>query len=370
MNVTAGKRTRHYRTVTFDSRKNCVVLIEQRLLPHQFKIVATETYRDTARAIADMVVRGAGAIGATAAYGLAQGARAFRGARLSTFQRHVESVYHELKHARPTAVDPVNAMDAVRHRMCAGKSIKEQQALALEAAQAFADEDVDHCQAIGRHGAPLLRDGMRVLTHCNAGWLAFVDVGSATAPLYFARDQGRKFHVYCDETRPRSQGASLTAWELAQERIPHHVIADNAAGYLMQRGEIDLVIVGSDRTLGRTGEVANKIGTYTKAVLAHRHGIPFYVAIPLSTIDWVLKSGLEIPIEERAGSEVLGAWGITRRGQREYIRTANPTSRARNPGFDVTPPQLITGIITPAGIFRPRELWRQRLKLGFRESRQ
>ncbi len=156
----------------------------------------------------------------------------------------------------------------------------------------------------------LIRNGMRILTHCNAGWLAFVDVGSATAPMYAAQAQGKKFHVFCDETRPRSQGATLTAWELAQQKISHQVIADNAAGHLMQRGEIDLVIVGSDRTLGRTGEVANKIGTYTKAVLARRHGIPFYVAIPLSTIDWNLKRGFDIPIEERHESEVLGAWGV------------------------------------------------------------
>jgi methylthioribose-1-phosphate isomerase len=201
---------------------------------------------------------------------------------------------------------------------------------------------------------------MKILTHCNAGWLAFVDVGSATAPMYAAQAQGKKFHVFCDETRPRSQGATLTAWEMAQQRISHQVIADNAAGLLFARGEIDLVIVGSDRTLGRTGEVANKIGTYTKAVLAKRHGIPFYVAIPLSTIDWNLRRGRNIPIEERDESEVLGAWGHTGLGEREYVRVANSTSHAYNPGFDITPAELITGIITPAGIFRPGEIWRKR----------
>jgi methylthioribose-1-phosphate isomerase len=228
---------------------------------------------------------------------------------------------------------------------------------------------------------------MNVLTHCNAGWLAFVDVGSATAPLYAAQAQGKRFHVFCDETRPRCQGATLTAWELAQQRISHQVIADNAAGHLMQRGKVDLVIVGSDRTLGRTGEVANKIGTYTKAVLAHRHRIPFYVAIPLSTIDWNLKSGLKIPIEQRNPDEVLGAWGMPpyrsegrikpspvapKRGrsgsfnlQPLYVRIANPSSDAFNPGFDVTPPDLITGIITPVGIFKPRDLWPHRHDLGF-----
>jgi methylthioribose-1-phosphate isomerase len=208
---------------------------------------------------------------------------------------------------------------------------------------------------------------MKILTHCNAGWLAFVDVGSATAPMYAAQAQGKKFHVFCDETRPRSQGATLTAWELAQQKISHQIIADNAAGHLMQRGEIDMVIVGSDRTLGRTGEVANKIGTYTKAVLAARHKIPFYVAIPLSTIDWNLKSGFEIPIEERHESEVLGAWGAPQnpKSKSVYVRVANPGSGARNPGFDVTPAELITGIITPLGIFKPRELWARRNKLGF-----
>jgi S-methyl-5-thioribose-1-phosphate isomerase len=377
MNVTVGRRTRHYRTVVFDSRKNAVRLINQRLLPHKFEIVATRNFQETARAIHEMTVRGAGAIGATAAYGLAQGARAFPGRDLGKFFRHVDSVYQKLQAARPTAVDPVNAMNEVRARMSEGETVAEQQDLALTAAEGFANDDVSHCEAIGRQGGPLIRDGMRILTHCNAGWLAFVDVGTATAPLYAAQAEGRKFHVFCDETRPRSQGATLTAWELAQQGVAHHIIADNAAGHLLQRGEIDLIIVGSDRTLGRTGDVANKIGTYTKAVLAERHNIPFYVAIPLSTIDWKLSSGRDIPIEERDGSEVLGAWGAVagskvqvsgaRFGRRVYVRVANPSSTARNPGFDVTPAELITGIITPAGIFKPKELWANRLKLGYRE---
>jgi len=377
MNVTVGRRTRHYRTVAFDARENAVRLIDQRLLPHEFQIFATRDFLETARAIHEMIVRGAGAIGATAAYGLAQGVRAFRGRDLEKLSLHVDSVYQTLQAARPTAVDPVNAMNEVRSRMSQGKTVAEQAALALTAAEEFANDDVRHCEAIGRQGEPLIQDGMRILTHCNAGWLAFVDVGTATAPLYAAQAEGRKFHVFCDETRPRSQGATLTAWELAQQGIAHEVIADNAAGHLIQRGEIDLVIVGSDRTLGRTGEVANKIGTYTKAVLAERHNIPFYVAIPLSTIDWKLSSGRDIPIEERDESEVLGAWGAVARsrlqgagprfGRRVYVLVANPTSGVRNPGFDVTPPELITGIITPAGIFKPKELWANRRKLGYRE---
>lgn len=367
MKVTVRGRSRPYRTVAFDSRRNAVRLIEQRLLPHRFVIVATRDFRETAAAIRDMVVRGAGAIGATAAYGFAQGVRAFRGGKLPAFVRHADLVFRTLAEARPTAVDPLNALREVRRVMNTGGTIAEQQERALAAAEAFAEEDVRHCRDIGVHGLPLIRDGMRLLTHCNAGWLAFVDIGSATAPMYAAQAAGRKFHVFCDETRPRSQGASLTAWELAQQGIPHHLLADNAAGHLMQRGEIDLVIVGADRVLGRTGEVANKIGTYTKAVLAHRHRIPFYVAIPLSTLDWTLRRGFDIPIEERSPDEVLGAWGIPQRPRstrRTFVRVANPTSTARNPGFDVTPAELITGIITPLGIFRPGELWKRREELG------
>jgi methylthioribose-1-phosphate isomerase len=374
MNVTLRGRTRRFRTVSFDARTNRVRLIEQRLLPHRFETVATRDFRETARAIRDMVVRGAPAIAATAAYGLAQGTRAFRGTDMAKFARHVQVVFLTLKNARPTAVDPVNAMNRVLFAMCRETTVEAQQQTALRVAGEFADESVAECEAIGQHGVNLIRSGIRVLTHCNAGWLACVDVGTATAPLYAAQAKGRKFHVFCDETRPRCQGSTLTAWELAQQGISHEVIADNAAGHLMQRGEIDLVIVGSDRTLGRTGEVANKIGTYTKAVLAKRHGIPFYVAIPLSTIDWNLRRGMDIPIEERNEDEVLGVWGAvqsskskvqgSRLSQRRFVRIANPTSRARNPGFDVTPPDLITGIITPVGIFKPRDLWRNRARLG------
>ena len=365
MNVTIRGRTRHFRTVSFDTKKNAVLLIEQRLLPHEFRIVFTRDFRETATAIRDMVVRGAGAIGATAAYGLAQGAMAFRGNDLKKFSAHIQAVYQTLEQARPTAVDPVNAMNQVCAAMESGETVDEKKSLALAASEEFANEDVRHCEDIGRHGAKLIRNGMRILTHCNAGWLAFVDIGSATAPMYAAQASGTKFHVFCDETRPRSQGATLTAWELAQQKISHQIIADNAAGHLMQRGEIDLVIVGSDRVLGRTGEVTNKIGTYTKAVLAARHNIPFYAAIPLSTIDWNLKNGFDIPIEERSESEVLGAWGNAGR-KRVYVRVANPSSGARNPSFDVTPADLITGIITPAGIFKPADLWKQRESLGFK----
>jgi methylthioribose-1-phosphate isomerase len=363
MNVTVGGKTRLCRTVDFNPARNTVQLIEQRLLPHQFKIIETPDYLATADAIRDMVVRGAGAIGATAAYGLAQGAQAYRGGSLSGFRKHFDRVYRTLADARPTAVDPVNAMHIVREAALQGATVAEQKLHAVLAAEGFAESNLEDCSAIGDFGEPLIREGMNILTHCNAGWLAFVDIGTATAPLYAAHALGKRFHVYCDETRPRCQGAALTAWELAQQGISHQVIADNAAGLLFSRDEIDMVIVGSDRVLGQTGEVANKIGTYTKAVLARRHRVPFYVAIPLSTIDWTLASGAQIPIEERDEREVLGAWGMTDRKKREYVRIANPSSRAFNPGFDITPPELITGIITPMGIFPPRQLWKQRAKL-------
>src|SRR5258708_10085700 len=213
MNVTVGGRTRHFRTVTFDVNTNSVLLIEQRLLPHEFKIVPAKNFKETAAAIHDMIVRGAGAIGATAAYGLAQGAIAFCGNDLKKFSAHVEKVYQTLKAARPTAVDPVNAMNGVRAAMRCGKTVEEKQILALAAAEEFANDDVRHCEEIGKHGAKLIRNGMNILTHCNAGWLAFVDVGTATAPMYAAQAAGKNFHVFCDETRPRSQGATLTAWE-------------------------------------------------------------------------------------------------------------------------------------------------------------
>lgn len=354
MKITLNGRRREVRTVDFDARQNAVVLIDQRKLPHKFQFLRTQTFRQTAAAITNMTVRGAGAIGATAAYGLAQGARAFRGKGEDAFAAHVDRVFKTLSGARPTAVDPLNAMRQVRARMAGTVAVQKKQALA--AAREFADGDVAECRAIGRHGAKLLRAGMNVLTHCNAGALAFVDVGTATAPFYATR---KRIHVICTETRPRGQGAALTAWELAQHGVPHCVVADTAVGHLMQHGEIDLVITGSDRVLGRTGEVANKIGTYQVAVLARRHGIPFYTAIPRSTIDWETASGGDIPIEERAAEEVLGA--LTAGGWR---RTANPGSGARNPAFDVTPADLVTGLITPIGVVKPRGLRRLRAKLG------
>jgi len=373
MQVRVGGKPRPFRSVSFDASANAVCLIDQRLLPHRFRLVRTTSYEDTALAIREMTVRGAPAIAATAAYGLAQGVRAFSGEDRRTFSRYVRQVHRTLLEARPTAVDPAHSMAEVLAAMKQGRTIAEKQALALAAAEEFAHRSAEECRALGEQGLALVREGMGILTHCNAGWLACVDYGTATAPLYLAHARGLRFHVYCTETRPRSQGATLTAWELAQQGIPHTVIADTAAGLLMRSGRVDMVLVGSDRVLARTGDVTNKIGTYNLAVLARHHGIPFYVAVPLSTLDWSLDSAEQIPIEERAPSEVLGAWGVPQRpdagqgsrlrpsqARRLYVRVANPGSPAWNPAFDVTPAALVTGILTPKGLYRPEQLWPHR----------
>ncbi len=355
MKVKYNGETKNYRTVWFDKEKNNVEMINQPLLPHSFDIIKLKNYKETALSIKNMIVRGAGAIGATGAYGIAQGSMEFNGS-LSDFWTHVNKVYDTLKKTRPTAVDLVNGMDFVINEMKKGNNPKECKEICVEAANKFADEDSEHCKMIGEYGEKIIKDGEKILTHCNAGWLAFVDWGSATSPIYMAKRKGKENFVFVDETRPRLQGARLTAWELSQEKIKHAIIADNSAGYYMKRGEVDLVIVGSDRTVASTGDVANKIGTYEKAVLAKENGIPFYVAIPMSTLDWNLKSGKEIPIEEREQEEVLCVWGVDNDGKRRKLKIANKESPARNPAFDVTPAKYITGIITPKGIFKPEEL--------------
>jgi len=329
----------HYRTVWLDG--SSVKMINQPLLPHSFEIFECATYQDTARAIREMIVRGAGAIGAAAGFGMAQAALA--GTDLHTAKSVLDTT-------RPTARNLFYATERV---LRAGREG------AVKEAQAIADEDVDFCQRIGQFGSELIRDGSRILTHCNAGWLAFVDWGSALSPVYSAIRQGKNVFVWVDETRPRCQGARLTAWELAQEGVPHTVIADNAAGYYMKRGEIDLVIVGADRVTAN-GDVANKIGTYEKAVLAKENGIPFYVAVPSSTIDFRLNSGSEIPIEERSEDEVLYMFGINDKGERARVRIAPQGTKASNPAFDVTPARYVTGFITERGIFKPYELKRIR----------
>jgi len=321
-------RGKPYRAVWMEGRH--VVVIDQRLLPHRFKLLRLRNHRETAEAICNMTVRGAGTIGATAAYGMAQ---AFlEGVSLA-------KAYETLVTTRPTAVDLKHALDRVLIE--AGDATT-----AVAVARRIADEYVERMKRIGEIGLPLLPKNARVLTHCNAGWLAIVDWGSATAPIYAAHRKRRGVFVWVDETRPRCQGANLTSWELLNEGVPHKVIADNAAGYFMRRGEVDLCIVGADR-IAINGDTANKLGTYEKAVLAKENGIPFYIAAPTSTIDPHCPSGDAIPIEERDENEVHFIRGV---------RVTPRGARAANPAFDVTPARYITGIITERGILTPGQL--------------
>ena len=342
---------RPYRTVWMEGSQ--VRLINQPLLPHFFEIVSLPDHRATANAIRDMVVRGAGAIGATGGYGMAQ--VALEAPAGSSFMEYVRQGAQTLASTRPTAQNLFYAINRVMKAIEAAADVEAARQAAVAEAQAIADEDAASCEAIGRHGASLLQSGARILTHCNAGWLAFVDWGSALSPVYVSKRQGRKVFVYADETRPRGQGAQLTAWELLNEGIDHAIVADNASGFLMQRGEIDLVIVGSDR-IAANGDVANKIGTYEKAVVAHELGIPFYVAAPTSTIDPDCPNGDSIPIEERSPDEVLYSYGLLDNGQFGRVRVAPQGSTARNLAFDVTPARYITAIITQNGIFKPGEI--------------
>ena len=288
-----------------------------------------------------------GAIGATGAYGMAQAAIE---APEKGFHDYIKTAANTLSNTRPTAQNLFYGIRAVLRAIEGEKdNIVAARDAAISAATAVAMDDAACCESIGLHGAPLIGQNTRVSTHCNAGWLAFVDWGSAISPIYVAHRSGKKVHVFVDETRPRSQGARLTAWELAGEGVPHSVIADNATGHLMQRGEIDMVIVGSDR-IAANGDVANKIGTYTSAVVAKEHGIPFYVAAPTTTIDSNCLSGMDIPIEERSEDEVCFTWGWSDDGQFIRVRTTPASSSARNPAFDVTPAHLVTGIITEQGV--------------------
>jgi len=324
-----------------------VHMIDQPRLPHAFQICRLEHHTHTADAIRTMVVRGAGAIGATGAYGMAQAALE---APDAGFHEYVSQAANTMANTRPTAQNLFYGIRAVLRAIeSEGDHPERARQAAVAAAQAVADDDAACCEAIGKHGAPLLPKGARISTHCNAGWLAFVDWGSALSPIYVAHRSGNPVHVFVDETRPRSQGARLTAWELASEGVSHAVIADNATGHLMQRGEIDLAIVGSDR-IAANGDVANKIGTYSSAVVAKRHGIPFYVAAPTTTIDPDCPTGMDIPIEERGGEEVSHTWGWSDEGQFIRVRTTPIVSPTRNPAFDVTPAELVAGIITEKGV--------------------
>ncbi len=347
---------RHFRTIWLKPGDECVVeLIDQRFLPHQFVIEEVRTVEQMATAIREMHVRGAGLIGASAGYGMYLAA--IEGAARDSVDEHLVHAAAQLKATRPTAVNLSWAVERQLNKIAEGKNAREKVAIALHTASLIAEEDAEQCRMIGQHGLKLIEQiaekkagkPVNVLTHCNAGWLAFVDYGSATSPIYAAHDRGLPVHVWVAETRPRNQGSKLTAWELSEHDVPHTVIADSAAGHLMQRGEVDLVIVGTDRTT-YTGDVANKIGTYLKALAAKDNNVPFYVALPSSSFDWSMRDGLkEIPIEKRSAEEVkcVDGW---RDGQQVEVRVTPERSPAANYGFDVTPARLVTGLITDRGV--------------------
>jgi methylthioribose-1-phosphate isomerase len=343
-----------YRSIWVEEDGWSVGIIDQTRLPHEFVLTRLATMEEAAHAIEAMLVRGAPLIGATAAYGIALGMQD------DPSDAALEATYQRLWKTRPTAVNLHWALDAMRDALQplgANQRAKEAYAKAAE----ICDEDVEINRRIGENGLPLIRDiaakknagePVNVLTHCNAGWLATVDWGTATSPIYQAHDAGIPVHVWVDETRPRNQGASLTAWELGHHGVSHTVIADNVGGHLMQHGMVDLCITGTDRTTA-TGDVANKIGTYLKALAAHDNGVPFYVALPSPTIDWTIEDGVaEIPIEQRAAEEVSQMRGRTADGKIETVTITPEGSPAANYAFDVTPARLVSGLITERGVAR------------------
>ena len=327
-----------------------VRVIDQTRLPFELVEVELRTAEEAAHAIRTMIVRGAPLIGATAAYGVALGMMKDQS------DAHLHKVCDQLRATRPTAVNLAWALDQMK-RTLLPLTADQRVTAGFEKAQAICDEDVVQCHAIGLHGLEIIRQLWRgageparfnVLTHCNAGWLACVDWGTALSPIYQAHDADIPVHVWVDETRPRNQGASLTAYELGGHGVPHTVIADNTGGHLMQRGHVDMVIVGSDRTTA-SGDVCNKIGTYLKALAAEAHGVPFYVALPSSSIDWTLSDGMAIPIEKRDGAEIAGVAGRTESGKVETVKILPDGSPALNIAFDVTPSRYVTGLITERG---------------------
>ena len=343
---------RHYRTIWLAEDGWSVAVIDQTLLPHAFAVKRLTTMADAEAAISTMVVRGAPLIGATAAYGMALAAH------VDPSDETLESAYTSLLATRPTAINLRWALDEVRGRVLSVPQDFRRE-LAYGLAAEICDNDVETCRNIGRHGGALIKEAyarrgeegsVNVLTHCNAGWLATVDWGTALAPIYSAHDAGIPVHVWVDETRPRNQGAALTAYELGSHGVPYTVIVDNAGGHLMQQGMIDLCITGTDRTTAH-GDVCNKIGTYLKALAAHDNGIPFYVGLPHNTIDWALGDGVaEIPIEQRDGAEVSHIHGVSEAGQWATVRLVPEGAAVGNYAFDVTPARLVTGLITERGV--------------------
>jgi len=343
---------KHYRSIWYDDDTDSVKIIDQRWLPHKFPIVELTTRENFADAIRDMWVRGAPLIGATAAYGMA--------VQMQTdpSDASIDETWEFLHRTRPTAINLRWALDHMRELL--NPLPEENRAVvALQRAGEICNEDVEANRQIGLHGLEIIKkiaatkpagEPVKILTHCNAGWLATVDWGTATSPIYHACEAGIPVHVWVDETRPRNQGAQLTAWEMDSHGISHQLIVDNAGGHLMQNGEVDLVIVGTDRTSAH-GDVCNKIGTYLKALAAKDNDIPFYVALPSPTIDWSVKDGVkEIPIEERHGDEVTKVWGKLEDGTLASVQICPDNSPAGNPAFDVTPRHLVTGLITERGV--------------------
>ena len=337
-----------YRTL-WPAAAGVVRVIDQSRLPFELVTLDLTTLEDAARAIKTMVVRGAPLIGATAAYGLALALRS------DASQGRIEEAAALLQATRPTAVNLAWALARVRDAIANLEPAQRFEA-AWREAEVICEADVEQCRSIGAHGMELIgrlaqvsRRRVNILTHCNAGWLACVDWGTALAPIYMAHDAGIAVHVWVDETRPRNQGASLTAYELGAHGVPHTVIVDNLGGHLMQHGQVDMVIVGSDRTTA-AGDVCNKVGTYLKALAARDNEVPFYAALPVSTIDWSLERGAQIPIEERSAAEVTEVIGLTPTGQIGKVRVVPPGSPALNLAFDVTPARLVTGIITERGV--------------------
>ncbi len=337
-------------------RNDTVCVIDQRHLPHSLVTLELRTVENAYHAIRDMAVRGAPLIGVTAAYGMYLATLEASG--FPHFDQAMQTAAKKLISARPTAVNLSWAVEAQLAAMQKVETVEEKGQVAFENAARLAEEDIDTCRKIGQFGLPLIASlakknlgrPVQILTHCNAGWLACIDWGTATSPIYQAFDASISIHVWVDETRPRNQGASLTAWELGRHGVPYTLITDNAGGHLMQHGKVDLVITGTDRTT-RTGDVANKIGTYLKALAAQDNEIPFYAAVPSSSIDWKLSSALQqIPIEERNADEVRYMTGLNSAGKTERILIAPQDARISNYGFDVTPARLVTGLITERGI--------------------
>ena len=341
-----------YKTIWFES--NLVKIIDQTKLPHQFIIKDLKTVKDAINAIKTMEVRGAPLIGATAAYGLVLSI--IENNDLSFLKKSSE----ELIASRPTAINLKWAVDRMMKKL-SGVNDKDILKIALDEAKAITEEDEKFCKNIGLNGLKIIediankkKDTVNILTHCNAGWLATIDWGTATSPIYHAHQKGIKVHVWVDETRPRNQGANLTSYELNEEGISNTVITDNAGGILMQRGEVDMCIVGTDRTLSN-GDVCNKIGTYLKALSAKDNNIPFYVALPSSTIDWNIKDHKQIPIEERNSEELSHVEGIDENNEIKKVRIYPQKSKSLNLAFDVTPAKLVTGLITEKGICEASE---------------